>query len=164
MRNEIIFFFIIILIISLNSCKEPLGKMDLTNAGVEDIIGINLSSSNPNIDINFTGVNLSSHAVHGTINIKALEKYNSPFLTIEKQELVLYKSIPGNVRIEKSFKKYIDNKLVVDDTEIIQPVKNMESTQISNLPSWLSAFILSLGAIYLIFKKLKSIFFKGKEL
>lgn len=158
---------IVLFVLLLSSCKDnslisSTSQLDLSKALQEaGITGVDLRNSSSTISTTLLSLSISSPSISGSVsgNVKVMEKFDSPVVNIEKQDITFIRSIPKNAKITRVYKKYKDGRVVTEETEITEP-KTLQETVIkpSNLPSWLATFLLSLtyvvGIIIFIRKKI----------
>lgn len=157
-------YLLLIFMILLSGCKEA-------EQIAGDVQGIQKTSSDWQTirdifkqiqSLNLTGINISTQTFSPSVsgNVKVLEKFDGPILNVERLEIVGYKTLPKNSKINRIFRKYKEGKIIYEETEIIEPQTMQEVMRSSNFPAWLSTIILSLASLYFIFIKIRRIFKK----
>lgn len=111
-------------LICISGCGKFSTPVDLQNAGVDWIKGIEISTiSVSGITTDIKGIVISTPTFNLSGSVKVLEKQNSPLINIDRQEIVVFKKYDKNTQCIKVYKKYKENQLVSEEIEIINPIQ-----------------------------------------
>jgi hypothetical protein len=132
-------------------------KIDLTSAGVDKITGVEMP--NAKSDVNIVGISSEAFKISG--NIKVLESYDSPVISVKK--LVLFEGVAKDSKIKKEYTKFNDKGLIVEkETEITEPIKqDKKDNSIFTLLILISSILTNIVIVgFVVWKGIK----KGMEL